>query len=127
MQCSVIHSFLSEASLNTSAGALQKLDQSLLSLLSLLYLHLEHFLDPVVDLVECPRQSLLLLIPLLTLLVQLFVELSDLVREDLGKDLAALFTLPILFNDSGLNLADLGAKGTFIAVATLLPRLFLLS
>ena len=55
------------------------------------------------------------------------MELSDLIREDLREDLAAFFTLPVFLHYSGLDLANLSAKGTFITVAALLPRLFLFS
>ena len=118
-------SLLAETSFDSGTGGLQKLDESLLSLLPLLNLVLQHLFDTVVDLVDHLGQRVLRLLPLLPLLIQLLVKLGHFFRKDVDQDHAAFLTLSVFVVDGMGNLDDRVAEGLLVPVAALFPGFLL--
>ena len=87
---------------------------------------LKHVINSLIDLVKHPSQSLLSLVPLLTLLVKLFVELTDFLIEHVHKNLTCVLSLLVLFQNRSVYLVDLLSKGALIPVMALLSSFFFL-
>ena len=107
---------MAQTALNSGASALQKLNQTFFSLFPHLDLVAKHLLDTLVDFVDHPRQCLLSLFSLLTLLIELVVELANLLREHIDQDLATLVPLLVFLDDGGLDAADLGAESVLVSI-----------
>ena len=79
----------------------------------------------LVNLVENPHHLPLSILAFSCLVSQLYVELANLLTQQLDQSLRVLFSIPVLLNDCLTQLNQLSSKSVFKAVLTLFS-LFLL-
>ena len=87
---------------------------------------MKHIIYSFVYLIEHPGQRFLCLVPLLALLIELLMKLAYLFAQHIYKDLTAVLSLLVLFEDSCINLTYLLAKRALVTIAALFSSLLLL-
>ena len=84
---------------------------------------LKHVVNSFVNLIKHPSQGFLRLVPLLTLLVELFVEFTYFFVEHVHQNLTSILSLFVFFEDRSVYLVDLLSKGVLIPILAFLSCL----
>ena len=118
---------MSQGSLHSRASVLKQLNEPFFGFLPLGSLTLQHVFNTLVYFLNHPSKRFLSLLSLLPFLFDLVMELANLLRKHIGKDLTAFSPLLVLLADCCLDLGYLGSIGALTSIVALLTSLLLLS